>query len=85
MPPTPTNPWLKVQDLSHGFAAVCLQTLPIFCVGLPWLMAFPNACAADLVEDCMRLDPYARPTSRDILLRLKSLSEVAGRKDGALG
>lgn len=28
---------------------------------------------ADLVEDCTRLDPFARPSFRDILLRLKSL------------
>lgn len=34
---------------------------------------------ADLVEDCTRLDPYARPTFRDVLLRLKSLAAIAER------
>lgn len=39
---------------------------------------------ADLIEDCTRLDPYARPSSRDILLRLKSLAAFAERRDTAL-
>ncbi|EFN55353.1 hypothetical protein CHLNCDRAFT_134377 [Chlorella variabilis] len=39
----------------------------------------------DLVEDCTRLDPYARPSSRDILLRLKSLAAFAERKDKEQG
>lgn len=45
----------------------------------------PGCCppAADLIEDCTRLDPYARPSSRDILLRLKSLAAFAERKDTA--
>ncbi|KAL4428326.1 hypothetical protein ABPG75_002415 [Micractinium tetrahymenae] len=34
---------------------------------------------SDLVEDCTRLDPYARPTFRDVLLRLKSLAAFAER------
>ncbi|PRW44254.1 3-phosphoshikimate 1-carboxyvinyltransferase isoform A [Chlorella sorokiniana] len=36
---------------------------------------------ADLVEDCTRLDPFARPSFRDILLRLKSLTGFAERQD----
>jgi hypothetical protein len=33
------------------------------------------------VEDCTRLDPFARPSFRDILLRLKSLTGFAERQD----
>jgi len=36
---------------------------------------------ADLVEDCTRLDPFARPSFRDVLLRLKSLAGFAERQD----
>ncbi|KAL4858866.1 Mitogen-activated protein kinase kinase kinase dlk-1 [Chlorella vulgaris] len=38
---------------------------------------------SDLIEDCTRLDPYARPSSRDILMRLKSLACFAGRKEAS--
>ncbi len=46
--------------------------------------AFPPATSlhADLVDDCTRLDPYARPSSRDILMRLKSLGNFAGKEQG---
>lgn len=36
---------------------------------------------ADLVEDCTRLDPFARPSFRDVLLRLKSMAGFADRPD----